>query len=646
MEHLYSPFSVWFSSFNQRLAQKCSEIELLTQQLESLKLFKREKETTESLIESLQADLEDAKAQLKLESEKSHSFASKIKDNEEHIKATELQMKCLEIEMTEAKKKRTLAECNLSSLEFEYEQYKNKSKARERELVEQIDEKSLEKQIKALNAKIVEAANSRQQLEVTYWEAESKLKSALSESSDREQTIKRLNEENAALKCQIDDAQKAVATAAKLQIEYDDLSSQLMDRIQENDDAGKKHQVVVDDLTKQVEELDRKYGEEKTRAEMLSNELTSLRNDLRYSNEQLATERDQTEQLRQDAKILQQRLNELETELSNNQRVEEPDKGIDVLCVTLKNRSNECDRLSAELSVARTRLSQINAELAESLTRQQELSDLHKNAVNEHAIIVASFEETQAQMDQDNSVAISSLEKEIAELNKQLIVASQQQRSTLTKIEKCRCEELEREKGILDEICDNLRITVQFVVNELAILRHSYTELQMTVAKQELDHLKLQKTMSMNDDELAEEATPNSVFASTMASTTTTANDTLLADCSAVQRDDEKEASTTAALNAKMCELSKTCATHEYNWRRFNECLMNEAATVDIDQLMDKVNQLKVKASEYDRLLQVVLNANASFGSQYENIENAIIESQKKHSETSEQLVQMTNNHE
>lgn len=682
-------------------------IDSLTQQTQELDLLKQLSESSEVEIKSLQAQLNNMKISLKTEVAKSEKLEGKLKESTEYRLATEQRMKKLEAEMSEAAKAKTLAECNFSSIQFEYEQYKNKSKARERELVEQIDEKTFEKQIKMLNEKITELLGSREQLEVTVWESESKLKSSIAQSNGKDKEIERLSKDNLMLRTQVVDGQKYVSAGKKLdtlQKEYDDLSTQLMDRIQEHDDSVKKHAAIVSDLSQSIDTLKLSLAEEKTRAEMLSNELSTLRKELHYNNEQLeaandnlASEREQfnreieslrsslqqsleqlkdyqleaaaektsindrlnsavadanvnlarNEQLQKEIESLKLSLDELKIKSENKQTASkvmdgEMNKGIDTVCVLLKNSVDECDRLRAELNAVYDRLDQLNGEYAESIGREKELSTVHTNAVNEHAIVVASHEATLIQVNEDHTVTISSLEREIAELNKQLIVQYRQQQSTHTQTELCRCEELEREKGILEEICNKSRITIQFSVNELAILRHSYAELKMTVAKQELANLKLQKTINENDDDFIE---ANSVFASTMASTTTIANDTLMADCSVVQRDDDKQASATAVLDAKIRELSETCVTHENDWKRLYECLLDASTADDIEKLLTKVKELKEKAAEYDRLLQIMITANASF-SQYENIENAIIESQQKHLETSEQLLVISNNYE
>lgn len=682
-------------------------IDSLTQQTQELDLLKQLSESSEVEIKSLQAQLNNMKISLKTEVAKSEKLEGKLKESTEYRLATEQRMKKLEAEMSEAAKAKTLAECNFSSIQFEYEQYKNKSKARERELVEQIDEKTFEKQIKMLNEKITELLGSREQLEVTVWESESKLKSSIAQSNGKDKEIERLSKDNLMLRTQVVDGQKYVSAGKKLdtlQKEYDDLSTQLMDRIQEHDDSVKKHAAIVSDLSQSIDTLKLSLAEEKTRAEMLSNELSTLRKELHYNNEQLeaandnlASEREQfnreieslrsslqqsveqlkdyqleaaaektsindrlnsavadanvnlarNEQLQKEIESLKLSLDELKIKSENKQTASkvmdgEMNKGIDTVCVLLKNSVDECDRLRAELNAVYDRLDQLNGEYAESIGREKELSTVHTNAVNEHAIVVASHEATLIQVNEDHTVTISSLEREIAELNKQLIVQYRQQQSTHTQTELCRCEELEREKGILEEICNKSRITIQFSVNELAILRHSYAELKMTVAKQELANLKLQKTINENDDDFIE---ANSVFASTMASTTTIANDTLMADCSVVQRDDDKQASATAVLDAKIRELSETCVTHENDWKRLYECLLDASTADDIEKLLTKVKELKERAAEYDRLLQIMITANASF-SQYENIENAIIESQQKHLETSEQLLVISNNYE
>lgn len=673
---------------------------MLTQRIHELEQMNKQLESTGSEIEAL----------LNTEVAKCEQLESKLKESSEYRSATEQRMKKIEADMKEAAKAKTLAECNFSSIEFEYEQYKSKSKARERELVQQIDEKTFENQIKLLNAKVTELVNSRKQLEVTVWETEAKLKTSMAESSGKDEQIDRLTKDNLALKAQMVDGQKHLSAAAKLdqlQKEYDDLSNQLMDRIHENDDAMKNHALIVAELTQSIDTLKLNLAEEETRAQMLSNELSTLRNDLRYKNGQLEAandnttsereqfnreieslktslsqceeqlknhqsnaaaektsfndrlnaadadaktiltlEKERSEQLEKEIKSMKSDLDEVKTELENNKRIksfvmdEQTNRGIDVLCILLQNTIGECDRLACESHKVRGRLSELNDKYEQTMGREKELSDVHTNAVNEHAITVANYEASLVQVNQDHSVAISTLEMEIAELNKQLIVKFTEQRSTETQTEQCRCEELEREKGMLDDICNKSRITIQFAVNELAILRHSYAELEMSFAKQELHNLKLQKTISDNDDDFVEDS---SVFASTMASTTTIANDTLMADCSVVQREDDKQA--TAASNAKTRDLNETCVTHENDWRRLNECLLDASTADDIETLLAKVKQLKEKAAEHDRVLQIMITANASFG-EYENIENAIIESQQRHLETSEQLLLVSNNYE
>lgn len=681
-----------------------SRIETLQQEARQLAEFKIQSENKEAEIKSLQASLCEMKSLLESEIAKCKAMEVKMKENCDYRLTAEQNMKKIQKEMCEATKGKTLAECELDSVRFEYEQNRGKWKTRESELLQQIDENGFEDQVKLLKDQIAELSNGRKQLEVGAWESENKLKECIAELSVKNEEIDRLTQDNAILKSQITDCQKdtsAVTNLEKLRVEYDDLSNQLMERIHETEDAAKKHAAIVTDLGKSIDELTTKLVSEKSRVEMLQSELQHNKEQSETANREteiqkerlereiesiklslsekenqvkqcqldmeaerssfdermndavadvnanLTSERARSKRLDEDIEALKLNVSELKIELENNKQLKSPgmdaetNAAINVMCIMLQHMLNECERITTELMVTNQRFGELKSEYAAVVNREKASSELHANSVTEHAIIVAGYESAHDQVKQDHAEVISSLERELAEMNKQLIRGSQQSQSIHTQTELCRCEELERQKGMMEDLCNKSRITIQFAVNELAILRGSYAELEMSVARQELDNLKLQKTIIENDDDFVVES--SSVFASTMASTTSIANDTLMADCSVVPRDEETQASTT--LTATEAESCKACELRQCDWRQLNECFSDTATIDDIETLMTKVKQLREKANEYDRLLEILLRANSPF-SQCENIENAIIESQQKHLETSEQLLIMSNNYE
>lgn len=118
----------------------------------------------------------------------------------------------LDIEWAEANKLRELAECNLTSLEYEYEQHKIKYKNRESELIEQIngimndvERESLQSRIKELSAKLKD-------LETVSWtqerSAEISLKAEKELSSQLKQKNEKLGDEIAKIKVTMDNVSR------------------------------------------------------------------------------------------------------------------------------------------------------------------------------------------------------------------------------------------------------------------------------------------------------------------------------------------------------------------------------------------------------------------------------------------------------
>lgn len=100
----------------------------------------------------------------------------------------------LEIDWAEANKLRELAECNLTGVEYEYEQYKSKSKVREKELIDQINGMANDDQMHTMQSRIKELSVKLKDLETEKWKQESSVEKSLISEKEINVQLKQKNE--------------------------------------------------------------------------------------------------------------------------------------------------------------------------------------------------------------------------------------------------------------------------------------------------------------------------------------------------------------------------------------------------------------------------------------------------------------------
>lgn len=280
--------------------------------------------------------------------------------------------KVMDKELREAKRLKEVAEQHANSIEYEFEQQKKRFDIREKDLIAQIDDSTPQDTIKLLNEKNRIISEKSAELENQLW--------LMNEKFTNEMNVKNLELES------------AIKLQTKLQTEYDDLSNQLMDVIEENDKLKSNVPMpsAIDELKQTIVNL----------------------------------------------------KNKLQIEEESKEKLQK------------QNESIECES---------EKLKNLHAQSTEKLAEKQ-------NKIEKKEIEIESLRKE-----------LNSIESEQKELQ-------------------AYCSQLSHENNLLENAYGQCRIIVQSISNELEILRVSYTELSMSVAEQELDHLKLQKTICDSDE--------------------------------------------------------------------------------------------------------------------------------------------------
>lgn len=426
-------------------------------------------------------------------------------------------------EVKNANEAKKLAEQQLTSVEFEFEQYKIQSKRREQELVHQIDDAGTEQVIKHLKDKVKVLSEGQKALETELWEKDSHHKTEVDDLLKQLAEVNRQSEVNAGQN----------ELYRKLQNDYDEVSEQLVDLIQENDKLKAKFNIqstAAAASEKKIEELqqniDRLVSRQSTRTPdavnvKLSNGFDALCIVLAAYNgecDKLSAERKelcdklkaQADMYDVEVQTVEKLRNELQQMLEqqpNNEQLMKQNE-------ELKKYQQELDELNNNVQGSMTQIDELkseNLQLKDDIQSQREgyekqIADLNNN----HKTIMAESVESHTKEIDDLKSEKSSLKEKLSKLT----VEYDQH--------KLFSNELEHDKVMFEQAYNHCRLAEQFIENELQVLRNQFMELQMSVATQELDHLKLQKTISEHD-----ETTRNaSVFNATAETSRLDANQT------------------------------------------------------------------------------------------------------------------------
>lgn len=565
----------------------------------------------------------------------SHRYKEKFEESSELVAKLEKQLEIakqsiqsLESKLATEIKSKELAECNFNSKEYEYEQNILKWKRREKELVEQVDEKATENTIKSLNQRIESLVKRQKELETQLWESEVINKDNITQNNvEVTQMREECNQlkQSLELKCnEIEMLQRKYTESVAKGNDALEEAKRLVDeerekvKLLESKDINSKQEnetlrSLISENDATMQETILMLTKERERVKCL--EVMRTNSDLALQEAQRKLAEEQRKLAEEQRKLLKMKTQLEDYEINSKVKVEHDSVGVqcdllshnfqnfktcfDVLCVVHANSVAKCDELhlkSAEgasmlNSGSLTNTSQClkeeqglhNEEMAQ-LTRLYdetiaELKRSHSEAIKE---LERSHEEAMDGLKQDHISASESLNNEIANLEKQLAEVAAENLA--------HCSKVEHEKGMFEHMCSNYRINVQMVLNELGTLRQYCSELEMLMAKQELDHLKLQKTMSEINDTQMMQMTILSEFSSSYENE--------MSSMSIIDQSMQKS----AVLDRTITELSDKHSNCETELKALRDILLSsvngDSMTTEVKQstLVGKVLELK---SEY-----------------------------------------------
>lgn len=382
---------------------------------------------------STQAELEQKLQEIDQLKEHLDETRRKVSDFESRLESAQSELKDARKEKGIALQAKVMAEQNMTSIEFEYEQHKARASRREKELVEQLESVGNDEAMKVLKEKLATATEKSNSLETQLWQASAKhsaeiesLKAKVTEEQARHERMTKLDEK-----------------LKRLQTEYDELSVQLVDSIQENDQLKEKNK----DLEAIVEKLNEKIGNvNKENADM------KIQLSAPSVNDQLEAD-------------LQ---NKNQTHLLEMQALEE------------KHRK-EIDVLKEQQTSQLANIQKLEQTIAEQLDEINKLEKYYRESVEN--------------LTQKHSTLIHELEQDMVDQKDEIFNIKTEHDELLA-----HCNNLEHTNTLLENAWTQARMTVDLVMKETELLRKGYNDLKMSIAVQELEHLKLQRTMSEYDD--------------------------------------------------------------------------------------------------------------------------------------------------
>lgn len=315
-------------------------------------------------------------------------------------------------ERIQAVKAKALAEQQMVSIEYEYEQYKLRACRREKELVEQLNGLNENNEIKPLQEKLKAITEKAQQLETQLWQSEKNYQTEI------DQLKASVHNEKLSASNAFDQLDKMKV----LQNEYDEVSMQLVDSIQENDQLKMKCSTLEENLAKLNEQIDG-----------LKSQLT---NESKKASEVSGLEVELKERF--EAKSLEFKM-QYETQATEFERKMEAHD------LEMEKCRSQVDLLTKQLN-ERSKLIEESEECIEALRSEiLEIKSEHDQVLEDYVQIV--------------------------------------HRNTLLENSGSQC-----------------RMTIDCLTREMDVLRQGYTALKMSQAEQELEHLKMHKTICQYDE--------------------------------------------------------------------------------------------------------------------------------------------------
>lgn len=504
---------------------KDKHIRRLQAELEELQYFQQTESTLRSADLQNIAKLKEQLEEKAKEIDRLNADMDKLNEDISTLKATNQQCienaKAANATVLRAEMAKREAEQIVCSVQFELEQHVARANRRENELVEQLDSLRSDNVVAAMKEKMNRQSDALTKLESEYWQNEKAHK----------EDIKRLMNEKAATD---EKSNKLIGEILKLQTiqdDYDEVSAQLVDSVQDNDALKKKFDeqtIVVSELEKtvsalkaqlkdsiaigvaksdessaDVEKFQQKFDElegivsklEK-QCERYSTENQMLSENLKAESQALAVESKLKNQLQAEFNDLMADLaafdkhrDELEAKL--NEQKQSYEKELETLKANESEMRHtlqaEIDELQAKLLATENLNQSLNVQLQAKFNEEWQSHQKELETVNEiHEKRQNALKESLDEMD----VVCKDIQFELDEQKAyNATLASERDESIKY------CQEVMHENSMLSNACEHCRITVQFLNKELEVLRRTYTELQMSVAEQELGSLKLQKTI-------------------------------------------------------------------------------------------------------------------------------------------------------
>lgn len=365
-----------------------------------------------------------------------------------------------------------------------------------------------------------------------------------------------------------------------------DIEKELDSARRETADAKKERIVAVkakELAEQQMVSVEYEYEQHKVRASRREQELIEQLNSL--------ADNDEAQKLKERLKAITEKANALETQLWQNEKKYQTDfdslkekicqeklncKNADEQIDKLKGLQNEYDEVSMQLvdSIQENDvLKRKCTDLQETVDKLNGQIDGLKSELNSESQKIPIADEFEAKMQQQNEAHASEVQKlkaeyrtEIESLTKQLDERSKLIEESQECID-CLRSEIEDVKAVHDDVlenymqtqhkntllenaCSQCRLTLDFVTKEMEVLRQAYNTLRMSQAEQELEHLKLQKTICEYDETIN-----GSVFNDT-ASISVVNNTTQLNSNNTMNLNHSEK--TDAASNELLVELQKS----------------------------------------------------------------------------------------
>lgn len=382
---------------------------------------------------STPAELEEKLKEIDQLKEHLDETRRKVSDFESKLELAQSELKDARKENSLALQAKSMAEQNMTSIEFEYQQHKSRASRREKELVEQLESVGNDETVKVFKEKLANMTEMANSLETQLWQASAKHK------ADVESLSAKVTEEQVKLERMTKLAEKL----KKLQSEYDEVSLQLVDSIQENDQLKKKYkdlETIVGNLNEKIENLNKENSDLKIQ---LSAESFNVQHEADFHNKN-------------------------QTHLLEMQTLEE-------------NHRKEIDVLEKQHASQLANIQKLEQTIAEQLDKMNKLEKNHRENVEN--------------LTQKHSTLIHELEQDIVDQKVEIFNIKTEHDELLA-----HCNNLEHTNTLLENAWTQARMTVDLVMKETELLRKGYNDLKMSIAVQELEHLKLQRTMSEYDD--------------------------------------------------------------------------------------------------------------------------------------------------